>query len=374
MIRFYAALSVGLLSLAGQAICHPADADEVSIASAGPLSGPQAVFGVSWQNGMKLYFDQVNKAGGVGGNTFKLVQLDDKGDPREGTLVAQKACEDDQVIALLGHLNSGVTLATMPIYSDCDMPVLEFGSNPRITEQGYTDVFQIVANDYVQGKLPATFAHDKLKLGTAAIVNDKQAFGQGVSEIFAKEFKALGGKILSTSVVNPTDVDFTALITQLKAQKPDVVYLGAVMPQLALFAKQMHEQGFAAKLFVPDGGYTDDFINQAGVRAAEGSYVTFQAPPYDSSPELKAFASEYKASMHEEPGPYSAYGYVMGQVTADAVKMKSASREGVMEAFRSLDLKTMLGPIAFQKDGQIKKAPLFLYQVQNGKFVLVGRS
>jgi branched-chain amino acid transport system substrate-binding protein len=374
MNRLLVSVSVGLLCLAAGAPGFTARADEVTVASAGPLSGPQAVFGVSWQNGMKLYFDKVNKAGGAGGHTFRLMQLDDKADPREGTLVAQKACEDDKVIALLGHLNSGVTLATLPIYSDCGMPVLEFGSNPRITQQGYKNVFQVVANDYVQGSLPAQYIHKTLHLGTAAVVNDKQAFGEGVSQIFAKNFADLGGKVLSTSYVNPTDVDFSALITQLKAQKPDVVYLGAVMPQLALFAKQMHEQGFAAKLFVPDGGYTDDFVTQAGGDAAEGSYVTFQAPPYDSSPELQAFASEYKAMFHEDAGPYSAYGYIMGQATVDAVTSKSATRAGVMDAFRSLDLKTMLGPIAFQSTGQIKTAPLFLYQVQKGKFVLVGHS
>ena len=111
MNRLLVSVSIGLLCLAGTALCPAARADEVTVASAGPLSGPQAVFGVSWQNGMKLYFEQVNKAGGVAGHTFKLMQLDDKADPREGTLVAQKACEDDSVIALLGHFNSGVTLA-----------------------------------------------------------------------------------------------------------------------------------------------------------------------------------------------------------------------------------------------------------------------
>jgi len=374
MNRLLVSVSIGLLCLAGTALCPAARADEVTVASAGPLSGPQAVFGVSWQNGMKLYFEQVNKAGGVAGHTFKLMQLDDKADPREGTLVAQKACEDDSVIALLGHFNSGVTLATLPIYTDCSMPVLEFGSNPRVTQQGFKNVFQVVANDYSQGKLPAAYIHDTLHLGTAAIVNDKQAFGQGVSEIFGKNFAEIGGKVLSTSFVNPSDVDFTALITQLKAQKPDVVYLGAVMPQLALFAKQMHEQGLNAKLFMPDGGYTDDFITQAGADAAEGGFATFQAPPYDSSPELTAFAADYKAEFHGEAGPYSAYGYIMGQIVVDGVKNKSATRAGLMDAFRSLDLKTMLGPIAFQSTGEIKNAPLFLYQVQKGKFVLVGHS
>jgi branched-chain amino acid transport system substrate-binding protein len=372
MIRL-ASVSLGLFCLAATAFAPPAHADEVTVAAAGPLSGPQAVFAVSWQNGMKLYFSEVNKAGGVAGHTFKLIQLDDQADPREGTVVAQKACDDDHVVTMLGHLNSGVTLATLPIYSDCNMPMLDFGSNPRITQQGYTNVFQVVANDYVQGKVPASYIYNTLKLTRAAVVNDKQAFGQGVSDIFAKSFEKLGGTVLSTSFVNPTDVDFTALITQLKAQKPQVIYLGAVMPQLALFKKQMSEEGLDAKLFVPDGGYTQDFVNEAG-SAAEGTYVTFQAPPYSSSPELAAFAKDYKAMFNEDAGPYSSYGYVMAQLVAETLKSEPATRDGLMKGYRALDLTTILGPVSFLPTGQIKTAPIFLYQVQQGQFVLVGHS
>ena len=188
-------------------------------------------------------------------------------------------------------------------------------------------------------------------------------------------FRAFAGsKVLSTSFINPTDVDFSALITQIKAKNPEVIYLGAVMPQLALFAKQMHEQGATAKLVVPDGGYTDDFIAQAGADAAEGTFVTFQAPPYDLSPELQAFANSFQARFHQAAGPFAAYGYIMGQATVDAVKRQGATRAGVMQGFRTLSLQTILGPVAFQPNGEIAAAPLFLYQVQKGKFKLIGRS
>ncbi len=287
---------IGLALAVAAAACigGVARADEVTIASAGPLSGPQAFFGVTWQNGMQLYLDEVNKSGGVNGHTFKFLKLDDQADPRQGTLVAQKLCDDDSVKVVLGHFNSGVVLPTLPIYAQCDMPDIIFGSNPALTQQGVTNIVRPVPNDFIQGALPANYARNDMKAERAAVVNDKQTFGEGVSRIFAERFKQAGGTVTSISQVNPTDVDFTALITQLKQQNPQVVYLGAVMPQLALFAKQMHDLGLDAKLFVPDGGYTPDLPKQAGDAAAQAIYVTFQVPPY----EFLARAGRFHQALH----------------------------------------------------------------------------
>ncbi len=311
---------IGLALAVAAGIGGVAHADEVTIASAGPLSGPQAFFGVTWQNGMQLYLDEVNKSGGVNGHTFKFVKMDDQADPRQGTLVAQKLCDDDSVKVVLGHFNSGVVLPTLPIYAQCDMPDIIFGSNPALTQQGVTNIVRPVPNDFIQGALPAHYARDDMKAERAAVVNDKQTFGEGVSRIFAERFKQAGGTVTSISQVNPTDVDFTALITQLKQQNPQVVYLGAVMPQLALFAKQMHDLGLDAKLFVPDGGYTPDLPKQAGDAAAQAIYVTFQVPPYDSSPELVDFTKRYTAAFHSDPGAYSVYGYILAQIAVAAIK------------------------------------------------------
>ncbi|HEY6430643.1 MAG TPA: branched-chain amino acid ABC transporter substrate-binding protein [Acetobacteraceae bacterium] len=353
-----------------------ARADEVTIASAGPLSGPQAFFGVTWQNGMQLYLDEVNKSGGVNGHTFKFMKMDDQADPRQGTLVAQKLCDDDSVKVVLGHFNSGVVLPTLPIYSQCDMPDIIFGSNPALTQQGVANIVRPVPNDFIQGALPANYARNDMKAERAAVVNDKQTFGEGVSRIFAERFKQAGGTVTSVSQVNPTDVDFTALITQLKQQNPQVVYLGAVMPQLALFAKQMHDLGLDAKLFVPDGGYTPDLPKQAGDAAAQAIYVTFQVPPYDSSPELVDFTKRYTAAFHSDPGAYSVYGYILAQIAVAAIKSApKLDRADIVSALHSTKLDTILGPVSFDKNGDLAGGGrVFLYHIDNGKFVLAGHS
>lgn len=366
MKRLAAAL-FGTLLFAGSAW-----AEEITIGMAGPLSGPQAYFGSTWHNGFRLYWDKLNAAGGVNGITVKYNPQDDKADPREGTLVAQKFCDDESVVIGLVNFNSGVAQSTLPIYDECGLPNMTFGSNPSLTQQGHKFMVRPVANDLAGALLPAEHAAKKLGLKTAVVINDKQVFGQGISEIFAKNFEAAGGKVLETISVTPTDVDFTAVIAKIKPSNPDAIYLGAVMPQLALFAKQMHEQGLKARLFVPDGGYTPDLIEQAGEANAQGVFVAIQVPPMDASPGIIDFAKQYKEKFGEEPGAYSIYGYVQGQILEQVLKdAKGLTRADLNTALHNVKVSTVMGDLEFDETGELKKAPSFLYEISGKEFKLV---
>lgn len=349
-----------------------AAANDLSIATAGPLSGPQSMFGVTWQNGMRMYVDEVNAAGGVRGRAVALVQYDDKADPDEGVSVARKLCDDPATLAVIGHFNSGVVQATLPVYGACGMPIVFTGSNPALTRLGFTNVFRPIANDLAQGGLSADYARATLKASKAAVVHDGQLFGQGVADIFADRFRESGGEITSVSAIAPAWDDFTTLIAALKAEEPDVVYLGAVMPQLGLFARQMREQGLAAKLLVPDGAYTREFIERAGIEAADGAIVSFQVPPARATPELAAFADAYRARFGEEVGPYSIFGYVFAQIVIEGLRNAATlDRAGIIAALRSVKLDSAVGPIEFDATGELKTAPVFLYEVVGDGFELV---
>lgn len=361
------------LLVLGSLLATPALADDITIGLAGPLSGPQAYFGTTWHNGFKLYVDTLNEAGGVNGTKIKIDQEDDKADPREGTLVAQKFCDNSAIKLALVNFNSGVAQATLPIYEDCGLANMTFGSNPSLTQQGYTYMVRPVANDYAGALLPAQYALDELHAKTAVVISDKQVFGQGISEMFAKNFSK-EGKVLATLSVAPTDVDFSAVLGQVKQLHPDVVYLGAVMPQLALFARQMHSQGVDAHLFVPDGGYTPDFIKQAGQDNAQGTVVAVQAPPMDATDAIAGFAKKYNDRYGEKPGPYSIYGYAQAQIVEQIIKdAKSDDRDAINKALHNVSADTVLGTLEFDEQGELKKAPSFLYRVKDDGFELIGK-
>lgn len=352
----------------------PLMAEEITVGLSGPITGPQAYFGTTWHNGFKLYIDKLNAAGGVNGTTIAIDEQDDKADPREGTLVAQKFCDDDNVKVGLVNMNSGVAQSTLPIYEECTLPTMTFGSNPSLTQQGYKYMVRPVANDTAGALLPAEYAIKTMGAKTAVVVNDKQVFGQGISEIFATNFKNGGGSVMDTLAVAPTDVDFTAVLAQIKTEKPDVIYLGAVMPQLSLFAKQMHEQGITATLIAPDGAYTPDFISLAGEANAQGALVAIQVPPMDASPAIADFAKLYKDTYGEEAGPYSIYGYIHGQILEQALKdTKSLSREDLNTALHNVKVSTAMGELEFDATGELKVAPSFLYKVDGTKFTLIGQ-
>ncbi|AYD04217.1 branched-chain amino acid ABC transporter substrate-binding protein [Neorhizobium sp. NCHU2750] len=366
-MKLVAALTLSTAMLAG-----PVFAKDITIGLSGPTTGAQAYFGTTWHNGFKLYIDKLNAAGGVNGVTVKIDQEDDQADPRQGTLVAQKYCDNDDVVLGVVNFNSGVAQSTLPIYEDCSLPTMTFGSNPSLTQQGYKFMVRPVANDFAGALLPAEYALQKLHAKSALIVNDKQVFGQGISEIFAKNFTAGGGKVLDTLSVAPTDVDFSAILAQIKTKNPDVIYLGAVMPQLALFAKQMHEQGVKATLMVPDGGYTPDFISQAGAANVEGATVAVQAPPLDATPAIADFATQYKAKYGQDAGPYSIYGYAQAQILEAVLKStKGLTREDMNDALHNVKADTAIGHLEFDDKGELKVAPSYLYKVENGKFVLI---
>jgi len=363
-----------LSTLAISLMCavSPVAAADIVFGGSAPMSGAQAEFGQSQIDGAQLFFDQLNEKGGIKGNKIVFRPLDDRADPRQGTLVAQQFCDASEVIGVIGHMNSGVTLPALDIYSACEMPQVVPATNPKLLEMGYKTVVRPVANDFKQGALPAQYVSGKLGLKKAVLVHDKTVFGQGIAGVFRENFEKGGGKVGGTFGVNPDDVDFSALIAGIKRENPDVIYMGAGMPQLALFLKQMREQQMNAQFIGPDIGFTVDLIKQAGPAFAEGALLTFQLPPYDSSPELIEFTNRHQARFGRPPGPYAALGYVNAQVMAAAAeKAKTFDREGVLAELRGVTANTLLGPVTFDEKGENVNAPVYLYVVKNGKFELV---
>jgi branched-chain amino acid transport system substrate-binding protein len=285
----------------------------------------------------------------------------------------QKQCDDAAMLAVIANFNSGVTIPSSDVYHRCGMPQVTNSSNPKVTKAGYANLFRPIANDLSQGSAPANYALTTLGAKNAAIVHDKQAFGQGVAEVFQDTFKKGGGAVTSFSGVAQTDVDFSALLTSIKSENPDVIYFGGIMPAVGLFVKQAREFGITAKVFGADSAFTPDFIKGAGPENAEGAIVSFQAPPYDSSPGLQEFAKAYKTAFKEDPGPYSAYGYMEAQVIINGMKAAGTplNRGAVSAAIAKDDFDSIVGHVAFQPNGELTKPFIFLYTVKGGKFELL---
>jgi len=371
----YLFILLSIIAVAAGATLFPASAaaQNIKIGLSGPLTGDQAYFGKTWLNGAQMGVDEANAAGGALGKKLEISALDDQADPKQATVVAQRHCDNPQVIAVIGHFNSGATLPAQPVYHKCRLLQVTNSSNPRITALGFDNIFRPIANDSMQGASPAVYAAEKLKAKRVAILHDKQAFGQGVADVFEKTLRAKGVTITSVNGVTHGDVDFTAVLTKIRAENPDVVYFGGTATDGGLIVKQMRQLGLKVPYMGPDGLFEKAFIDVATPSAAEGSIISFQAPPLDSTPALRKWSADYKAKFKDDPGPYSPYGYDEARVVIDAIKRAGKlDRDAVVKAARTTKVPGILMEfIEFDEKGDVKTPAIFLFGVKDGKFVLV---
>src|SRR5258705_8328951 len=223
---------------------------------AGPLTGSIAHQGKDDENGVALAIDQANaKKLVIGGRpvTFRMMSEDDQGDPKVGTLVAQKLV-DARVAAVIGHLNSGVTIPASEIYSRAGIPVISgSATNPDLTERGLKGVFRTVGRDDQQGPAIAAYIANELQGRNVAIVDDKTAYGERPATEAEKALRAAKANIVGRERTTDKETDFKAILTRLKSKNPAVVFHGGMDATGGLMLKQARELGRKAQFAVRAG-------------------------------------------------------------------------------------------------------------------------
>jgi branched-chain amino acid transport system substrate-binding protein len=243
----------------------------VKIAHAGPLTGSIAHLGKDDENGVHLAIDQLNaQKVTIDGKpvTFEMMSEDDQADPKVGTTVAQKLV-DAKVAAVIGHLNSGVSIPASEIYSKAGIPMISgSATNPALTERGLKTVFRTVGRDDQQGPAIAQYVASELKAKKVAIVDDKTAYGEGIANEVEKTLKGAKVSIVGRERTTDKETDFKAILTKIKAKNPDVVFHGGMDATGGPMLKQARELGIKAVFAFGDGACTDEMSKLAG-QAAE---------------------------------------------------------------------------------------------------------
>ncbi len=363
----------GTTTAGGVATTSASSGEPITIGFSGPLTGNGASVGQDYLNGVNLYLDKINAAGGIDGRQVTVMAEDDVMDPKNSTTVAQKLV-DAKVAGVIGPLTSGTAIPTLKIYGDANIPQLTPASNPDVTAQGFGHVFRVDPDDFAQGGNIGYYVYSKLGAKKAAIIHDKQAFGQGVAEQFQKAFEAAGGTTTSVNGITPGDVDFRSVLTKVASENPDVIYYGGVAAEAGLIVKQMREAGMKQIFFGPDQIYGPEFIKIGGA-AAEGTYISYQGAPLDSSPALKAFTEEFKAKFGAEPFT-GQFGYDSAILLTEAIK-KAGSTDGkaVIDALHAGEIPGVLGVYKFESNGALAGGgTIYVYQVKDGKDVFVDTS
>jgi branched-chain amino acid transport system substrate-binding protein len=349
----------------------------VKIGHVGPTSGPIAHLGKDNENGARMAIDDLNAKGvTIGGKKvkFELLAEDDAGDPKQGASAAQKLV-DSKVNGVIGHLNSGTSIPASKIYSDAGIPQISpSATNPKFTRQGFKTTFRVVADDVHLGGTLGKYAVTELHGKAIAVIDDRTAYGQGVADEFEKGVKAAGGHLVGHEFTNDKATDFTAIITKLKAAKPDVVFYGGMDAVAGPMIRQMKQLGVEAKFMGGDGICSGELPKLAGGAMADGQVVCAEAGGVDEKDaKAKKALDDFKARFKQKFGVdvqiYAPYVYDATNVMADAmVKAGSADPAKYLPVLaKTSGFPGVTGVISFDEKGDIKNGALTLYTYKGDK-------
>ena len=371
-----AATAVAALAACGKKEAAAPAASEVvvKIGHVAPTSGAIAHLGKDNENGARMAIDDLNAKGmTIDGKKvkFELLAEDDAADPKQGTAAAQKLV-DSKVAGVIGHLNSGTSIPASKIYSDAGIPQISpSATNPKYTRQGLKTTFRVVADDVHLGGTLGKYAVATLKGKSIAVIDDRTAYGQGVADEFAKGVEAAGGKIVDRQFTNDKATDFTAILTALKAKKPDVVFFGGMDAVAGPILRQMKQLGINAKLMGGDGICTGELPKLAAGAMADGQVVCAEAGGVEGEAKtaMADFGTKFKAKYNADVQIYAPYVYDAVMVMVDAMaKANSADPAKYLPVLAKTEgYKGVTGTISFDEKGDIKNGALTLFTYKADK-------
>ena len=355
-----------------------APVEVVKIGSVASTSGAIAYFGKDNENGARMAVEELNRRGTqIGGKPvrFELVAEDDAADPKQATAAAQKLV-DAKVNVVIGHETSGTTIPASKIYFDNGIPQISpSATSPQYTAQGFNTAFRVVSNDKQLGRALGRYAVAGMKAKRVAVIDDRTAYGQGVSAEFIKGLKEAGGTVVGKEFTTDKAVEFSAILTSVRTSKPDLVFFGGMSAVAGPMLHQMKALGLGnIKFMGGDGICSDELVKLAQGAVADGQVVCAEAGGVEAANKvaLDTFRAAYKKRFGIDVQIYSPYTYDAVMAVADAmIKAGSAAPASYRPILARGAYKGITGTIAFDQHGDIRDGTLTLYTYKGGKRALL---
>ncbi|MBU8880639.1 branched-chain amino acid ABC transporter substrate-binding protein [Bacillus sp. FJAT-29790] len=348
----------------------------IKIATQSPLSGGAATIGEAIKLGAQLNLDEQKDKFKEMGFELQLVPFDDQADPKKGVANAQLIGSDKDILAIVGHFNSGVAIPSSEVYEKYAIPMVSPAvSATDVTDRGLKTVNRICARDDFQGPAGAEFAVNTLNAKKIFIIQDKTAYGSGLAEAFKKAAEEKGADILGFEGITVGEKDFNGVLNQVLSKKPDLVYFGGLYSEAGLLIKQAREKGIDIPFVGGDGMDSSTLVEIAG-DAIKNTYITSLAGDSTKTEEGQKFIDKYKATFNKNTESYSVYGYdTMGLILKgieDAIKAndnKLPSREQVRDTIRGVkNYEGVLTKASFNDIGDNEFAKVFIYSFKEAAY------
>ena len=345
----------------------------VRIGHSAAVTGPVSYFGKDTENGARMAIEALNARGMlIGGKKvrFELMAEDDGGDPKQATSVAQKLV-DARVNGVVGHETSGTTIPASKIYFQAGIPQISPSStSPKYTQQGFNTAFRVVANDVQLGRALGRYAVKEAGARRVAVIDDRTAYGQGLATEFAKGLQQQGVRVVAREFTHDKATDFNAILTKIRATKPDLVFFGGMSSVAGPMLRQMKQLGLNAKLMGGDGICSDEIHKLSGGAMADGQVFCAEAGGVDAAGKaaMDNFRAAYKKRFGIEVQINAPYAYDAVMTMAQAMaKAGSTSPARYLPALAAIEHKGVTGLVAFDPKGDIRDGTITLYTFKGGR-------
>jgi branched-chain amino acid transport system substrate-binding protein len=349
---------------------------EVIVYVAVPLSGFQANGGQTVLGGARLAAEKINRAGGLLGYNVTVIGLDDESDSELAVDIARQVeaavSEGKNVLGVIGHLNSGQTLAAMEVYQGLPVVVITpTASEVSLTQRGYDNFFRVNANDTTQARVDAEFLVNNLQARRVAVIYNDDPYGQGLGQLIADELQRLGAEVVLSLQVAVEQSSFVDEVPQILAANPDAVFYAGYEVEAPYLRLDLVEAGLDVPFLASDGAFLAATIDEAAA-AAEDMYVSAFGPRPEAVVD-ETWIREYQAVEYRNPDTYSINGYAAMEVIAEGAREAGGFEAGeVAEAIRSLTgVETPMGSLSYDAQGDLEEQRIYIFQVQDGDWVQV---
>ena len=350
----------GLALGATLALSTAALAEDMTIAVAGPMTGGESAFGRQMKNGAEMAVAELNAAGGLLGKKLVLDVEDDACDPKQARSVAEKI-GSAKIPFVAGHYCSSSSIPASEAYAEGNvLQITPASTNPLFTERKLWNVARVCGRDDQQGLVAGEYIAKNFAGKNIAILNDKTTYGKGLADETKKALNKAGVTEKLFESYTKGDKDFNAIVSRLKAENIDLVYVGGYHQEAGLIVRQMRAQGLKTILMAGDSLADKEFASITGPEG-EGTLFTFGPDPR-KKPTAAAIVDKFKAK-NIDPEGYTLYTYAAMQIWSQAAtKAGTTDPKKVIDTIKAGSWDTVIGKIEYDAKGDIKQLDYVVYK------------
>ena len=339
----------------------------IEVATVGPLTGQYASFGQQLEQGGAAAVADLNAQGGVLGRQLVFSAEDDACDPKQAVAVANSLASKEVPI-VIGHFCSGSSIPASNVYAEEGIVQISPAStNPQFTERGLDNVFRTCGRDDAQGLIAGVYLAESHGSDRIAIVHDKTAYGKGLADETRAALNAQGVTEVLYEAYTAGEKDYSTLVSKLKLEQIDVLYVGGYHSEAGLIVRQMRDQGLDTQLISGDALVSQEYWAITG-EAGEGTRMTFSPDPRNN-PEAADVVKRFREELNYEPEGYTLYTYAAIQAWAQAAESAgSLEPDAIKAALKGGTFETVLGTLSFDEKGDIEGPSYVFYEWSNGDY------